>query len=209
VPPVRAHVLYCATGTCTCFELCQRYVHMFCIVPPVRGHVLHCATGTCTCFALCHRYVHMFLLCHRYVHMFLLCHRYVHMFLLCHLYVYMFCIVPPVRAHVLHCVTSTCTCFYCATSTCTCFYCATGTCTCFYCATGMCTCFVLCHRYVYMFCIVPPVRAHVLCCASVTPEKSFKNFALRYLLFYVHPQVTKPKLWTVCVTWCCIDNVTK
>jgi len=43
----------------------------------------------------------------------------------------------------------------------------------------------------------------------VHQKKSLKIIALVYILFYVHPQVTKSKLWSAWLTWCCIDNVTK
>ena len=62
VAAVRVHVLYCDSGTCTCFVLLQRYVYMFCvvtvilvhvcIVTAVRVHVLCCDNDTCTCFVL-------------------------------------------------------------------------------------------------------------------------------------------------------------
>jgi hypothetical protein len=59
---VRVHVLYCDSGTCICFLLCQWYVYMFCIVTVIRVHVLYCASGTCTCFVLCQWYVYMSLI---------------------------------------------------------------------------------------------------------------------------------------------------
>jgi len=52
VEVVNVHVLYCDSGTCTCFVLWQWYVYMFCIVTVVRVHVSYCDSGTCTCFVL-------------------------------------------------------------------------------------------------------------------------------------------------------------
>jgi len=62
VTTVRVHVMYCDSGTCTCFVLLQRYVYMLCIVTALRVHVcvvpavdvnvLYCDSGTCTCFVL-------------------------------------------------------------------------------------------------------------------------------------------------------------
>jgi hypothetical protein len=46
VTVVRVHVLYCDSGTRTCFILWQWYVYMFCIVTVVRVHVLYCDNGT-------------------------------------------------------------------------------------------------------------------------------------------------------------------
>ena len=112
---------------------------MFFIVPALPVHVLYCDSGKCTCFLLCQRYL------------------------------YMVCIMTVVGLHF------------------------------FYCASGTCTCFVLCQRYVYRFCFVSVVHK----------KKSLKIIALGYLLFYVHPQVTKSKLRSAWLTWCCIDDVTK
>ena len=39
---LRICILYCDSGTRTCFVLWQRYVYMFCIVTAVRVHVLYC-----------------------------------------------------------------------------------------------------------------------------------------------------------------------
>jgi hypothetical protein len=39
VTVVRVHVLYCVSGTPTCFVLLQWYVYMFCIVTVARLHV--------------------------------------------------------------------------------------------------------------------------------------------------------------------------
>jgi len=52
VAVVRVQVLYCDSGTRTCFVLWQWYVYMFCIVTAARVHILYCDSGTCTCFVL-------------------------------------------------------------------------------------------------------------------------------------------------------------
>jgi hypothetical protein len=111
----------------------------------------------------------------------------------------MFCIVPAVRVHILCC------------------------------ASGKCTCFVSSQRYVYVFCVVPVVRVHVVCCASGTCT-CFVLYQWYVYIFCIVPAVrqekfgkhcltvpavlcpstsNKIKLRTVCLTWCCIDNVTR
>jgi hypothetical protein len=52
VTVVRVHVLYCDSGTCTCFVLLLWYVYVFCIVTVAGVHVLYCDIGTCTNFVL-------------------------------------------------------------------------------------------------------------------------------------------------------------
>ena len=63
VAMVYIHVLYCDSGTCTCFLLwvCATYTgsvlsqwctYLFCIVTVVHIHVLYCDSGMCTCFVL-------------------------------------------------------------------------------------------------------------------------------------------------------------
>jgi len=46
VTVVLVHVLYCDSGTCTCFVLWQWYLYMFCTVTMVLVNVLYCDDGT-------------------------------------------------------------------------------------------------------------------------------------------------------------------
>ena len=46
VTVVGVHVLYCNSGTPTCFALREWYVYIFCNVIVVVVHVLYCHSGT-------------------------------------------------------------------------------------------------------------------------------------------------------------------
>ena len=56
---VHIHVLYCDSGTYTCFVLCQLYVHMFCIVTMVRVQALLCHSGAVVFFIVTVVHIHV------------------------------------------------------------------------------------------------------------------------------------------------------